>query len=446
MLDLILKNAKCLIGQNEDSKFETLDLGIKDGKIVQMPLTPGEKAQQQIDLKGLTVLPGLIDTQVHFREPGLTHKEDILHGSRGAVKGGIVSFFEMPNTNPSTTTKKSIEEKLSIAHKTSFCDYAFYLGACAENADHLNTIEDIEGCCGVKIFMGSSTGNLLVESDKVLELAFRSAKKRIALHCEDESRLNQRKQELFNEPTTVHMHPVWRDEQTALIATKKAVEMAHKVGKKIHTLHITTAEEISYLAENKKQLVSVECTPQHLSLSAPECYDRLKSLAQMNPPIREKRHLEALWQGVKNKTIDIIGSDHAPHTLEEKSQSYPKSPSGMPGVQTSVLLMLEHIKQQRLGFSDLTRLMYFNPIKLFGIKGKQGIQIGSDADFTVIDQNKDFTIENSWMETKSGWTPFDGMNVPGFITHTIIRGQVALRDGEIQPKFESQALKFSSSI
>lgn len=438
MLDLILKNANCLI----DDKFETLDLGIKDGKIVELPLSPGQTSTQTLDLKGLTVLPGLIDTQVHFREPGLTHKEDIAHGSRGAIKGGIVSFFEMPNTNPSTTTRESLQEKLSIAKKTSHSDYAFYLGASSENASSLHQIEDLDGCCGVKIFMGSSTGSLLVESDQVLEQAFSSATKRIALHCEDEARLKQRKSEIFNKEVTVHTHPVWRDEQTALIATKKAVNLAHKLNKQIHTLHITTAEEMSFLKENKKGLVSVECTPQHLTMVAPECYDRLKSLAQMNPPIREKHHCEALWAGVKNKTVDILGSDHAPHTLEEKQQPYPKSPSGMPGVQTTVLLMLNHIKQGRLSLQDLTRLMYFNPIKLFNIQNKHGIKLGSDADFTVIDNNKTFTIENSWMETKSGWTPFDGMKVPGAITHTIVRGQLAMVDGELQDRIDSKNLKF----
>lgn len=438
MLDLILKNANCLI----EDKFETLDLGIKDGKITELPLSPGAQATKTLDLKGLTVLPGLIDSQVHFREPGLTHKEDIAHGSRGAIKGGIVSFFEMPNTNPSTTTRESLEEKLNIAKKTSYSDYAFYLGASAENAEHLHTIEDLDGCCGVKIFMGSSTGNLLVDSEQVLEQAFKSAKKRIALHCEDEERLKKRKEELFQQPTTVHTHPLWRDEQTALIATKKAVNLALKLKKQIHTLHITTAEEMSFLKENKNHLISVECTPQHLTLSAPECYDRLKSLAQMNPPIRDKRHLDALWVGVQNKTVDIIGSDHAPHTLEEKNQDYPKSPSGMPGVQTTVLLMLEHIKQGRLSFQDLTRLMYYNPVKLFKIQNKFGIKLGSDADFTVIDNNKSFQIKNSWMETKSGWTPFDGMKIPGAITHTIVRGQLAMVDGELQDKIESKNLSF----
>ena len=247
MLDLILKNANCLI----DNKFETLDLGIKDGKITELPLSPGAQATNTLDLKGLTVLPGLIDSQVHFREPGLTHKEDIAHGSRGAIKGGVVSFFEMPNTNPSTTTRESLEEKLNIAKKTSYSDYAFYLGASAENAEHLHTIEDLDGCCGVKIFMGSSTGNLLVDSEQVLEQAFKSAKKRIALHCEDEERLKQRKEELFKESQTVHAHPLWRDEQTALIATKKAVNLALKLKKQIHTLHITTAEEMSFLKEKK---------------------------------------------------------------------------------------------------------------------------------------------------------------------------------------------------
>lgn len=442
MLDLILKNANCLI----HDKFETLDLGIKDGKISQLPLKPGESAKKTLDLTGLTVLPGLIDSQVHFREPGLTHKEDIAHGSRGAVKGGIVSFFEMPNTNPSTTTRDSLEEKLHIAKESSYSDYAFYLGASAENAKHLDSIEDVDGCCGVKIFMGSSTGSLLVDNDDVLEQAFKSAKKRIALHCEDEERLKLRKHEIFKDPVTVHTHPVWRDEKTALLATQKAVNLALKLKKQIHTLHITTAEEISFLRENKGQLISVECTPQHLTLSAPECYDRLKSLAQMNPPIREKRHLEALWAGVQDKTVDIIGSDHAPHTLEEKQQDYPKSPSGMPGVQTSILLMLEHIKQGRLSFQDLTRLMYYNPVKLFKIQNKLGIQQGSDADFTIIDNNKSFMIENSWMETKSGWTPFDGMKIPGFISHTIIRGQIALADGELQERIQSQNLSFADKI
>ena len=343
------------------------DIGIKDGKIAEIGSLAGKKADKTLNADNLHVLPGVIDSQVHFREPGLIHKEDLETGSRAAVMGGVTAVFEMPNTNPLTTTVEAIADKVERGRNRMFCDFAFYAGASTDNLDQLAKLERAPGVVGIKVFMGSSTGSLLVAEDKDLTQLFQTITRRAAFHSEDEARLLQRVGEQVAGDAGSHV--VWRDDLTAINSTKRLLRLAREHARRIHVLHITTAEEIDLLGECK-DIVSVEVTPQHLTLYGPEAYERLGSLAQMNPPIRSKHHQEALWKGLQNGIVDVIGSDHAPHTLEEKQNTYPSSPSGMPGVQTLVPLMLDHVNKGRLSLQRFVDLTSHGPNRLFGLAGK----------------------------------------------------------------------------
>jgi dihydroorotase len=389
------------------------------------------------DARGkLHVLPGIIDSQVHFREPGLTHKEDLETGTRGAALGGVTAVFEMPNTKPSTTTAEHFEQKLRAAEGRVWCNVSFFIGASPDNAAALAEIERHPNCCAVKIFMGSSTGSLLVEEDEALRRILKSGYRRVAVHAEDEARLKERRQELFSKGGEFHprLHPIWRDELTALRATERLLAIARETRRPVHVLHVTSAEEMALLAKTKHERsvdVTVEVTPQHLTLAAPECYDRLGTLAQMNPPIREARHREALWKALADGTVDVIGSDHAPHTLEEKAKPYPESPSGMTGVQTILPLMLDHVNQGRLSIEKLVTLMSRGPARLYGAIGKGELKVGYDADLSVVDLSKERVITNSWIASRSGWTPFDGTKVKGWPVATIIGGHLVMREDEL---------------
>ncbi len=423
---------------------ERLDVGIREGRIAGFGDLSRAKAAERFMAAGLTVLPGVIDTQVHFREPGLEHKEDLAHGTRGAVLGGVTAIFEMPNTSPATVTAADMENKVARGLASAACDFAFFIGAAAENADDLGTLENLPGCCGVKLFMGSSTGGLLVEDDATIARVLANGRRRMAVHAEDEPRLRARKG-LAAEAAHPRAHPLWRDEQTALTATQRLLRLARFAGRRVHVLHVTTAEEMPLLAENK-DLATVEVTPQHLTLAAPECYERLGSLAQMNPPIRDARHREALWRAVADGTVDVIGSDHAPHTLEEKARPYPGSPSGMPGVQTLLPLMLNHVAEGRLSLLRLVDLVCHGPQRIYGIAGKGRLALGYDGDLTVVDLDARRTITNSWIASKSGWTPFDGMTVTGWPVATILRGRVVMREDEVLGPPAGRPVRFQECL
>ncbi len=410
-------------------RIEKIDVEFTNHTITKIGPHLKSENSQKIDCTGLHILPGLIDTQVHFREPGLTHKEDIGTGSMGAALGGLTGYFEMPNTNPSTTTPEKLREKVEIAKKNSWVDFAFYMGASDENAELLNDYSQTEGCCGIKIFMGSSTGSLLVEDDQVLSTIFSKSKTTIAIHSEEEKLLKAR-ESYKKAAKSVHDHPLWRSVETALASTKRIIELAKKTQKKVHILHLTTAEEIEFL-KNHKDLCTIEVTPQHLTFFAPDCYDQLDTLAQMNPPIREKYHQDRLWKAIDENLIDIIGSDHAPHTLEEKNKGYPNTPSGMTGVQTIVPVMLNHVNHGKLSLSQLTKLMAINPVKIWGLKNKGEIAIGRDADFTIVDMKLKQTITDSWIVSRSKWSPYHQMPMTGWPVKTFIRGHLVLDHGKI---------------
>ncbi|MCB0350339.1 MAG: dihydroorotase, partial [Bdellovibrionales bacterium] len=396
-----------------------------------------------IDCKGLHILPGAIDTQVHFREPGLTQKETIESGTRAALFGGITGVFEMPNTKPPTTDIQALREKLEIAKNTAVVDYAFYAGATQENLKQLQQMEALPGCSGIKIFMGSSTGSLLLYSEEHLKEILSNTVSTIAIHAEDEDRLTERKKIVLEQPGHVELHPVWRDAESAIIATKKILTLARQHNRKVHILHVTTAEEVEILSQHR-DIASFEITPQHLTLFAPDCYERLGTLAQMNPPIREKRHQEALWKAVTSGLVDVIGSDHAPHTLEEKKQTYPDTPSGMTGVQTILPLMIHHSLNGKLSLLRTVELLSQNPAKLFGIKSKGKITVGFDADLTLIDLKAKKEVKNSWIQSACGWTPYDGMTLNGAIIATLVGGEVVMRDDQVLSRPRGRPLEFIS--
>lgn len=406
------------------------DVGVTAGKIAGIggANTLGGDAGETIDCTGLDVLPGVIDSQVHFREPGLEAKEDLESGSRSAVLGGVTAVFEMPNTKPNTDSAEAIADKLARAKDRMWCDHAFYVGATTENAAELAELEMLPGTAGVKIFMGSSTGNLLVAEDEHLARVLRSGRRRVAIHAEDEQRMIARQGErVEGDPSS---HPVWRDDESALLATRRILKIARETGRKIHILHITTPDELALIARNK-DIATCEVTPQHLTLAGEEAYPRLGTYAQMNPPIRSGAHRDGLWHYLRQGVPDVLGSDHAPHTIEEKAKTYPASPSGMPGVQTLLPLMLNHVAEGRLTLQHLIELTSAGPQRVFGLRTKGRIALGYDADFTVVDLKARWTIEQDWLASRCGWSPFTGMDITGKPVGTIIRGNRVMWEGSL---------------
>ena len=435
MLDLIIKNGSCFI----DGKLQKKDIGISKGKISHIEDTIKDTAKDTLKADQLTILPGCMDTQVHFREPGSTDTEDLNSGSKAAVAGGITGVFEMPNTNPPTANEKEFQKKLDLAKDRMFCNYAFYFGATPTNQSELSKLKNLEGCCGVKLFAGSSTGNLLVHKEEDIEKVFEHTSKVVSVHSEDEDILNKRKK--LREKGNVLTHQVWRNEETAMSSTRRIVKIAKRLNKKAHILHVTTKEEVDFLSQHKGN-ITFEITPQHLTLYSPDCYQKLGTYAQMNPPIRDKIHFDRLWYAVRNNYNDTIGSDHAPHLKENKQKEYPESPSGMPGVQTLLPIMLNHVNEGRLKINQLVKFLCENPVNIFGIINKGYIKKDFDADLTIIDLEKIIEIKNERIESKCGWSPFDGYKFKGTPVATIINGEIKMKNGTIIGEASGTPIKF----
>jgi dihydroorotase len=419
------------------------DVGVRGGKIAAIGDLAQASAGEVLEAANLTVLPGVIDTQVHFREPGLEWKEDLATGSRAAVLGGVTAVFEMPNTEPTTTDADALADKLARAAGRMHCDHAFYVGGTHENAAFLGELERLPGCCGIKVFMGASTGTLLVQDDEGVEQVLRHVHRRAAFHSEDEYRLAERRPLARTGDWT--SHPEVRDAQSAIQSTERLVRIARSLGKRIHVLHVTTREEIAFLAAHK-DIASVEVTPQHLTLAGPEAYERLKGYAQMNPPIRGAEHRAGLWGGIANGVADVIGSDHAPHTAEEKARPYPASPSGMPGVQTLLPLLLTHVAEGRLTLERLVDLTSHGANRIFGLADKGRLAVGFDADLTVVDLKARRTITHAMMASRVGWTPFDGLEAKGWPVATIIRGRIVMREDELIAPRLGQPIRFLETL
>jgi dihydroorotase len=437
-IDLILKGGTVV---NHDGTGAR-DVAINQGRIIAIGDMSGYAAAETLDCSQLHILPGVIDSQVHFREPGAEHKEDLETGSRAAVMGGVTCVFEMPNTKPLTTNAEALDDKIARATNRMFCDFAFYVGGTHKNIEELPKLERLPGAAGVKVFMGSSTGDLLVEDDDGINSILASIARRAAFHSEDEMRLRSRVgEQIAGDPSS---HPVWRDAEAARLCTERLLRIARRQGKRVHVLHISTREELPLLAANR-DLATVEVTPHHLTLSADD-YGRLGTKLQMNPPVRGPEHRHALWAAINSGLVDVLGSDHAPHTLEEKAKSYPQSPSGMPGVQTLVPIMLDHVNSGRLTLERFVDLSSHGPQRIFGMACKGRIAQGYDADFTIVDLKARRTIEDNWIASRCGWTPYHGKEVVGWPIGTLVRGRKVMWDGGITGAAAGQPIEFVEAL
>jgi len=396
-----------------------------------------------IDATGKLVFPGLVDSQVHFREPGFPHKEDIATGALAAIAGGVTAFCEMPNTNPPTTDPAALEDKLARARGRAAADHAFFLGATEENADKLCDWENAPGCAGIKVFMGSSTGTLLVPDDATLERVLRSGSRRVAVHSEDDPMLKEAYANLGEEISVVD-HPTVRSVECAVRSTTRLLDLVEKTDRKVHLLHVSTAEEVEILRERDLgELVTAEVTPNHLFLTAPHCYEEYGSYAQMNPPVRDARHQEVIRGALADGTITCIGSDHAPHTAEEKAKPYPYCPSGIPGVQTILPLLMTAVRDGWLRAEDVSRVASKAACDIYGIEGKGSLSVGSDADVAIFDPEERGPLQLDWLRSRVAWSPFVGMELAGWPTTTILRGRVAYKDHALVGEPAGQPLRYS---
>ena len=439
MFDLVIKNTQ--IARPDGSRTDA-DLGCLNGSIERIEGQITADATETIDAQGHLLLPGVIDPQVHFREPGATHKEDLGSGSRAAVRGGVTSFLEMPNCRPATVDQIQMDWKLARAARTCVANFGFFIGATKDNLAALNNVHP---ACGIKIFMGSSTGDLLVDDHESLDRIFSCGRRLIAVHAEDEERIKQRTTEIIqpsDDPLPYSLHSEVRDPETALIATCRAVELSEKYGRRLHILHLSTASEVDYLRTNKPAQVSCEVIPNHLFLNTTD-YQRLGSRAQMNPPIRDPGNASLLWQGLHDGVIDIIATDHAPHTLEEKSKPYPDSPAGMPGVETSLPLMLTHMKAGKCTLAEIQTWMSDGPARIYGIPNKGRIEEGFDADLVLVDLDHSHEVRDEEVFSRAGWSPYSGLQLSGWPLYTVVGGRVVFDNGRIRPGVFGSALSFA---
>ncbi|MEH1922180.1 dihydroorotase [Nostoc sp.] len=425
---IILPNGELMVG----------DVLTRDRQIVEVAPEISQTALvTEVDAEGLTLLPGVIDPQVHFREPGLEHKEDLFTASCACAKGGVTSFLEMPNTRPLTTTQQALDDKLERASQKSLVNYGFFIGATAENLPDLLLAKPTPG---IKIFMGSMHGQLLIDGETALEAIFAKGDRLIAVHAEDQARINQRRQEFAN----IHdpaVHSQIQDDQAALLATQLALKLSQKYQRRLHILHLSTALEADLLRQEKPSWVTAEVTPQHLLLNT-SAYEEIGTLAQMNPPLRSPHDNEVLWQALRDGVIDFIATDHAPHTLEEKAQEYPNTPSGMPGVETSLALMLTAAMQGKCTVAQVVNWMSKAVAVAYGIPNKGAIAPGYDADLVLVDLNTYRPVRREELLTKCHWSPFEAWNLTGWAKTTIVGGEIVYDKGQVNTQVRGQALTF----
>ena len=434
--DLVIRGGVCVLPWGS----EATDVGVRDGRIAAMGVSANASADAVIDARGLHVLPGLIDPHVHLRDPGDAAVESIPTGTRAAVLGGLTAVFDMPNTAPSITDAANLAWKQDYIEQVAWCDMGIYVGATKTNIAELAVLENARGVCGVKVFAGSSTGDLLVEDDVSLERVMRSGRRRVSYHSEDEYRLQARRG-LFKSGDPYASHMEWRDEECAFLGTRRIMALARATGRPAHILHVSTAEEFDYLL-GFRDLCTTEVLVNHLTQVAPEVYERLSGFGVMNPPIRGQRHLDAAWAAVRDGRVDTIGSDHAPHPRAAKLKPWPDCPAGLTGVQTLVPVMLDHVNAGRLTLNHMAELMSAGPARVYGAVGKGRLAVGYDGDFTLVDMRRRRTIEDRWIVTPCGWTPFAGMTVTGWPAATIIRGMIVMLDNELVGEPRGRLVRF----
>lgn len=423
--DLLIRGGTCVTPWGSD----TMDVGVRDGRIAALRVPAGATAEAVIDAAGLHVLPGLIDSHVHLRDPGDPAVETIETGTRAAILGGIATLFDMPNTVPPVADAGRVAWKRDYVAGRSWCDIGLYVAGTKTNIDALASLEREAGVCAVKVFAGSSTAALMIEDDAHLERAMRAGHRRMAFHSEDEYRLQARKP-LFSRGQPYRTHMEWRDPECAFLGTRRLMALARRTGRATHILHVSTAEELAYLRDFR-DVATVEVLVNHLTQVAPECYDTLGGFGVMNPPIRDARHRAAAWAALRDGTVDTVGSDHAPHARAAKAQPWPDCPAGLTGVQTLVPVMLDHVAAGRLSLARLVDLMAAGPARVYGLLGKGRIAAGYDADFTLVDLKAHRRIEESWIASPCGWTPFAGLEVTGWPVATIVRGTPVMRDDAV---------------
>ena len=432
---LIIRNAQVLLPSGE---IEPREVAISQGKIaaVGTELSVADDVSA-INASGLTMLPGLIDPHVHFREPGLEYKEDFFTATCACAKGGITSFLDMPDTLPLTITQEALTNKLALAASKSLVNYGFFIGATADNLSELRSASPV---CGIKVFMGSVDGPLLLDTVEKIESVFATGDRLIAIHAEDRVRIEARSEQ-FAEQMSPAVHSEIKDNQAALNATMLAIQLSKKYQRRLHILHLSTGEEAELLRRDKPSWVTAEVTPQHLLLDE-IAYEKIGTLAQVDPALKSEGDRELLWQALLDGVIDFIATDHTPHTLEEKSQSYPHSPSGMPGVETALPLMLTQAKENRCTIAQVSNWMSAAVARAYQIQNKGLIEPGYDADLVLVDLTTYRPVLRQELKTKCGWSPFEGWTLTGWPVITIVGGQIVYNRGKIDTDARGQALQF----
>jgi dihydroorotase len=434
--DLIIRNGTCVLPWGEAEAA----IGVTGGRIATLHAAASDTAETVFDATNLHVLPGLIDPHVHLRDPGDASVESIPTGTRAAVLGGLATVFDMPNTNPAIVDAASVAWKQAYVPGHSWCDMGIYVGATKQNPEALGGLEVMDGVCAIKVFAGSTTGDLLVEDDATIERVMRSGKRRVAFHSEDEYRLQARKA-MFSTGMPYAAHMEWRDPECAALGTRRIVALARKTGRPCHIVHVSTEEEFAYLPQHR-DIATSEVLLNHLTQIGPECYERLGGYAVMNPPIRDRRHYDAAWRAVREGVVDTVGSDHAPHSRAAKERPWPETAAGLTGVQTLVPIMLDHVNAGRLTLGRMVDLMAAGPARVYGALNKGRIAAGYDADFSIVDLKRQRRIENDWIVTPAGWTPFAGMTVTGWPQAVIVRGRLVMRDDAVVGEPAGQLVRF----
>jgi dihydroorotase len=434
---LLIRNARVA---REDGTVVDGDVYCEHGLIARIEPQIDVHADESVDAGGSLLLPGIIDPQVHFREPGKEYKEDLASGSRAAAKGGVTSFLEMPNTDPPTIDQATLDDKLARAARGCVVNYGFFIGATADNLDEINRAGP---ACGIKIFMGSSTGSLLVDRQEDLERIFANGTRLIAVHAEDEARIRARRQQFAGRGDTA-VHSEIRDNECARLATARALALAKQYRRRLHILHLSTHEEVELLRRDKPAWITAEAIPNHLLLNVDD-YARLDTLVQMNPPIRTRADNDALWQGLRDGVIDFIATDHAPHTLDEKHAGYPRSPAGMPGVETSLPLMLTAMRAGKCTLADIQRWMSRAPAEAYRISNKGRLLPGYDADLTLVDIERYRPVRDEELYTRVHWSPYAGKELTGWPQYTIVGGRIVYDPQGIREGVRGTALQFDAA-